>query len=127
MAFPNDVLQTPGGSAVLQTISLLVNAAGIAAGALRPPFRTSISPGGLPTPAIPAVALLDVITIDATLQEVHKADAEVTEHPVELGADITDHVRPKPVELRIEGIISDTPIDDSLLNAAARAIPVLGF
>jgi hypothetical protein len=34
----------------------------------------------------------------------------VTEHPVESGANITDHIRPDPVQLSITGIVSDTPI-----------------
>ena len=34
----------------------------------------------------------------------------MTEHPVESGANITDHIRPDPVQLSITGIVSDTPI-----------------
>jgi hypothetical protein len=53
---------------------------------------------------------LDVITVDATMQETHAAEAEVTEHPVEQGANITDHIRPKLKRYTIDGIISNTPI-----------------
>lgn len=50
------------------------------------------------------------MTIDATVRQSHEMRNEVTEHPVEVGADITDHVRPKPRTLVIEGVVSATPI-----------------
>ncbi len=54
--------------------------------------------------------LIDGFEIDATLAEDHAFDSEVTEHPVEIGADITDHVRARPIEVTIQGLVSDTPI-----------------
>lgn len=51
------------------------------------------------------------IVVDATLDEQHKGEAEVTEFPVETGADITDHIRPKPIEFTMTGVISNTPLD----------------
>lgn len=48
--------------------------------------------------------------IDAAPVETHTLDSAVTDHPVEDGADVTDHVRVLPNRLTIEGIVSDTPI-----------------
>lgn len=54
--------------------------------------------------------LIDGFLIDAALSETHRRDSEVTEFPVESGSDLTDHIRQLPVELEIEGIVSNTPI-----------------
>lgn len=54
--------------------------------------------------------LIDGFEIDAALSEEHTFDSEVTEHPVEKGADISDHVRARPIEVTIDGVVSDTPI-----------------
>lgn len=48
--------------------------------------------------------------IDAALSEDHDHEAEVTEFPVEQGGNITDHVRIKPIQVTIKGVVSDTPI-----------------
>lgn len=50
------------------------------------------------------------LELDATLRETHSHENEVTEHPVERGAAISDHIRPKPDGLVMEGVVSDTPI-----------------
>lgn len=54
--------------------------------------------------------LIGDLAIDCTVTETHTATSTVTEHPVESGAKITDHIRPDPVQLSITGIVSDTPI-----------------
>lgn len=48
--------------------------------------------------------------IDVALSEDHSFESEVTAHPVEIGADIADHVRARPITVTLEGIVSDTPI-----------------
>jgi hypothetical protein len=51
-------------------------------------------------------------------------DSEITEYPVEDGADVTDHVRDLPISLTIEGIVSDSPLIErtgDLPSADARA------
>src|SRR5574342_5520 len=53
---------------------------------------------------------IDDYLIDVTVAEEHELPAEVTAHPVEDGADITDHVRLTPISVTLEGIVSDTPI-----------------
>lgn len=54
------------------------------------------------------------LILDATLKENFTGTAEPTQHPVEKGADITDHVILKPSGLTISGIISETPLGDFL-------------
>lgn len=51
-----------------------------------------------------------LMTLDATPRETFSFSQEATEHPVEVGADIADHIRRKPDGLSLEGIISNTPI-----------------
>lgn len=49
--------------------------------------------------------------IDAAEVEEHNFTAEVTDRPVENGSPITDHVRLKPIEITIEGVVSNAPLD----------------
>lgn len=50
------------------------------------------------------------IVLDAALEETHTLQARATEHPVETGCDVTDHVQSLPASLTLEGIISNTPL-----------------
>jgi hypothetical protein len=50
------------------------------------------------------------ITLDASIEEHHKQSSDVTEHPVEIGPNVSDFVRPQPFALEIQGVISNTPI-----------------
>lgn len=52
---------------------------------------------------------IDSLILDACISEQHDADVEVTEHNVEVGSNISDHARPKPETLTIEGLITATP------------------
>ena len=54
---------------------------------------------------------IDAVTLDATLTEVHTSTAQATEHPVESGVDISDHIIQRPDEVDIAGVISNTPIE----------------
>ena len=56
------------------------------------------------------------ILFDATPGQTHIWMATVTEHPVEKGVAITDHVRPGPFRLSVDVVVSNTPI--ALPNAA---------
>jgi outer membrane lipoprotein SlyB len=51
-----------------------------------------------------------VFVLDTQKSESFKGDAEVTDHPVENGSDITDHVILKSKMLQIEGTVSATPL-----------------
>lgn len=63
--------------------------------------------------------LIDGFPIDSAITEEHKLDSEVTDFPVETGSNKTDHARPLPDEVTINGFVSDSPFDDVL--AARRA------
>lgn len=54
--------------------------------------------------------LIGGYVIDVTVNENHQFDSDVTEYPVETGGDITDNVRPKPIIVTLDGVVSDTPI-----------------
>lgn len=61
------------------------------------------------------LVMIDDFIVDCALVEEHTYDSEVTDYPVEKGADITDNVRPKPLEVRIEAIVSNTPTSPDIL------------
>lgn len=71
---------------------------------------------------VPEHAWIDEIWLDVSVRESHGLSAEVTEHPVESGADVADHIRPKQRTVTIEGIISNTPIEvpQSHMDGAAE-------
>lgn len=47
---------------------------------------------------------------DLTNRELHERSAEVTSHPIETGATISDHVITQPDKILLEGFITDTPV-----------------
>jgi len=57
--------------------------------------------------------------VDAAIREEHNFEADVSEHPVETGADVTDHVRVRAPLVTVEGVVSDTPLEDEIVNARA--------
>lgn len=61
-------------------------------------------------------------TAQVTLRETHTDDLEITEHPVELGAAITDHAYKKPAELVIECAWSNSPQNPGLVNGLLGAV-----
>ncbi len=61
----------------------------------------------------PILTKVDTIELDASISESHVGEVEVTEHPVEEGANISDHARPKPETLSVEGVVSNTPLSRS--------------
>lgn len=52
----------------------------------------------------------DGIYLDASLNEQHGASAQVTDHQVESGPNVTDYIRPMPRRLSISGMVTNTPI-----------------
>lgn len=62
--------------------------------------------------------------IDAALSEEHSFENSVTSFPVQDGADITDHIRFVPIQVTIDGIVSDTPIGEM---AGIRGLSQLGI
>ena len=57
----------------------------------------------------PLVSIANYL-VDVTLNEDYTFDSDVTDFPVESGSSIVDNIRPKPIVVRIEGIVSNTPI-----------------
>lgn len=50
------------------------------------------------------------LDFDATLDELHEWKNEVTQNPVETGSPISDHVIEKPDKLRLQGVITNSPL-----------------
>lgn len=57
-----------------------------------------------------ATARIDEIVVDALVNETHTFSSEITDHPIESGGMIVDHVYQMPFVLSIDGIISNTPM-----------------
>ena len=55
-------------------------------------------------------ATVGLVTLDASVSETHDKQAEVTAHPVELGSDVTDHIRRTPERLKISGVVTNHPL-----------------
>lgn len=53
---------------------------------------------------------IGTLELDAAISTTHTGAAEASEHAVEEGGNITDHVRAKPEEVKIEGVVSNTPV-----------------
>jgi hypothetical protein len=51
-----------------------------------------------------------IITFDVIESESHETVAEVTDHPVEVGLNISDHIRPLPDRLSLTGYTTNQPI-----------------
>lgn len=55
-------------------------------------------------------ASIGSIDIDAVVTETHLDEVEVTDHPVEIGVNISDHMRVKPAMITLDGLVSNTPL-----------------
>jgi len=53
---------------------------------------------------------IGAITLDATLQEVHSRTADITDHPVEGGGTIQDHITNAPKRVEMTGFVTNTPV-----------------
>src|SRR5579875_2170403 len=75
-------------------------------------------PLGIPIP----LAVLDVVK-----EERIDYEADISEHPVEAGMEVTDHVQLKNPMLRLKGTISSTPLDLSIAisNIASGALAAI--
>jgi hypothetical protein len=73
-----------------------------------------------------------LIIPDATIEEVHTDDMEITDHPVEQGVAVADHAFKRPAEVVITAGFSDSPNNSGILtqlvgaaansNAAVKAV-----
>jgi hypothetical protein len=55
-----------------------------------------------------------VVTFDVSTQEDYSDTREITRHPVEAGAAISDHIIKQPLEVTIGGMFTDTPVGPAL-------------
>ena len=62
----------------------------------------------------------EVLKIQATLEEVHHSTLEVTEHPVQTGAAITDHSYNRPAEIVLKCAWSNSSLSGLLAGATDR-------
>lgn len=99
MAFPSNLL--PSGP-------LGVLGAVIGQVLTRTVFLQTNTPSGIPIP----LAVFDVISDEKPVFR-----AEVTEHPVEQGPEITDHIQIKNATMTLKGKFSNTPLDMSIAIA----------
>ncbi len=67
------------------------------------------------------------LEFDVATTETYGASAEVTEHPVETGSAVADHVRPASDTFTVEAIVSNTPIrvPSTQMRGATRTTTVL--
>lgn len=75
----------------------------------------------------PRHVTIDRIWIDVSVREVHGLSSDVTEHPVEQGSDVADHIRPGQRVLSLEGIVTNTPIEvpkSHLDGARSSPLPI---
>lgn len=64
----------------------------------------------------------DALTFDATITEQHSRDAEATEHAVEQGANIVDHVRLRPDKLIMDAVLTDSPLKGTASKGRAAGL-----
>lgn len=68
-----------------------------------------------------AFAICDLLRVDFS------PEASVTEHPVELGAEVTDHVQTRPLRFTAEVFVSDSPRLASLVTLRNTRAATLFF
>lgn len=61
-------------------------------------------------------------TAHVTIKETHTDEIEVTEHPVDQGANISDHAFARPAELVIEAAWSNSPPASNVVQGLAQAV-----
>lgn len=67
----------------------------------------------------------DSLDVDAITSEAPQAAAQITEWPVEQGADVSDHIRPEARQFRFELVISNTPFGRDAGAGAEAAFELL--
>jgi len=65
--------------------------------------------------------------IDVSISESHSIGADVTDHPVEDGIGITDHIRPTPRTIRIEGLVTNHPLELPQTHAGTAQVDTQAF
>lgn len=75
---------------------------------------------GLDSIIIKPKRVLGTIAAQVTLEEVHDDELEITEHPVEQGAAITDHAYKRPARLRLHLRWSNSPSVSGFFEGLAQ-------
>ncbi|MEY4507963.1 MAG: hypothetical protein RLZZ450_85 [Pseudomonadota bacterium] len=86
----------------------------------------SDNPGTVLAYTDPNTGLFSVVDFDILTGEEHTISAAVSSHPVEEGANISDHVRPELQRLTLRVRVTDSPINRVTLTGTSPA-PLAGF
>ena len=62
------------------------------------------------------------VTVDATITEQHSSTSLITDHVVESGVNIVDHVRPEADRLSVEVFVTNTPVTSPGVDDANGAV-----
>lgn len=57
------------------------------------------------------------LTLDASLEETHVGESEITDYPVEEGSNISDNSRPKPAQLTLHAFVSNWPLETPFVQS----------
>jgi hypothetical protein len=76
---------------------------------------------------LPRHAEIGDVWIDVSVRESHEVTADVTRHPVEEGTDISDHIRPEPRTISIEGLVTNHPLELPLSHAGTARLDPSGI
>lgn len=60
------------------------------------------------------------IFLDCHIRESHQLRSRVTDNPVEDGSTISDHIIPEPREVTIEGIVTNSPLSNTVSGFLVR-------
>jgi len=112
----------------------IINVTGVAAGLAQQTGLLSQLEGQPSRVQFIKPGLGTVLAFDACINEAHQASAQPTMFPVEDGSVVSDHVVLNPITLSLTGVISDTPLPETLKDtltqtlgaAATTLLPPLG-
>ena len=68
---------------------------------------------------------IGAIELDVTMEESHERQTEITDHPIETGAYIQDHIVNSPRRLTLTSIVTDTPLGEEAGLRAQAAFDAL--
>lgn len=71
------------------------------------------------------LALIGDIVVDCVLSESHSYESEVTEDPVESGGTISDNVRNNPIEVTMECLVTNAPLDGPPADGSSPSFTTL--
>jgi hypothetical protein len=81
---------------------------------------------GIFNPALPDGTFLPDILAHATIEEEHTDNLEITNHPIEQGAAISDHAFKQPAEVRLQLGWSNSPNSADPVGLGLSALSTLG-